>query len=122
MAITKGTVAGLLANTLYTDSALTDASSTQAAATPTLRMVKVIGTDMTAPGFLKIADEVTGSIAPDSNNPDFIFYCPSQTTVEYINYDGRVFATALTYWGTSTQANATAQAAPTGTFSMRLLF
>jgi len=121
MAVTIGTISAQLANTLLTDSAVTDASSTVASASSTtLYTVRVDGSSATAASFVKMIDD--SSAAPDSNNPDYVFYTPTGSVTEYIAYEGNAFATALRYWGTSTRANATAQAAPSGTLALRLLF
>lgn len=121
MAVTIGTISDNLANTLLTDTAVTDASSTSAtASSSTLFTVRVDGSSATASSFIKIIDD--SSATPDSNNPDYVFYTPTGTVTEYVAYEGNAFATAIRYWGTSTRANATAQAAPSGTLALRLLF
>tara|TARA_R110002020_G_scaffold135547_1_gene302700 strand:- start:258 stop:626 length:369 start_codon:yes stop_codon:yes gene_type:complete len=121
MAVTVGTISAQLANTLLTDNAVSDANSVAASASATtLYTVRVDGSSATSASFVKMIDD--SSAAPDTNNPDYVFYTPTGTVTEYVAYEGNAFATALRYWGTSTRANATAQAAAGGTLALRLLF
>ena len=121
MAITKTTIAGALAGTLCTDNAVSDASGTVANAAQTvIWAVKVDGTETTAANYIKILDATSG--APDSAAAQYVFYAPSAKAIEYIAYESVTLSTGLTYWGTSTPANGSSQAAPTGTLLTRLLF
>ena len=121
MAVTIGTISDKLANNLLTDTAVTDTSSTVATASATtLYTVQVDGTAATSTSFVKIINAGSGS--PDSVSPDYVFYTPTGTVTEYVAYEGNALATALSYWGTSTRANATSQTAAGGTLGLRLLY
>jgi hypothetical protein len=120
MAVTIGTVAAALADTLVSDSAVTDASGVQAnSGSTTLFCVKGEGTATTSTSYIKAWDATSG--APDSNNPDYIFPVPAGTSIEYVSADGNALAAGLRYWGTSTRANGSTQAATVGTLAAKFL-
>lgn len=120
MAVTIGDVATALADTLVTDSAVSDASGVQAnSGATTLYCVKGDGTSTTATSYIKAWDATSGT--PDSNNPDYIFPVPAGSEVEYIAMEGNALAAGLRYWGTSTRANGSAQSATIGTLAAKFL-
>mgnify|MGYP003627148173 CR=1 FL=1 len=120
MAVTIGNVAAALADTLVSDSSVTDASGVQAnSGATTLYCVKGDGTSTTSTSYIKAWDATSGS--PDSNNPDYIFPVPAGTSVEYVSMEGNALASGLRYWGTSTRANGSTQAPTVGTLTAKIL-
>jgi hypothetical protein len=120
MAVTIGTIAAALADTLVSDSAVTDASGTQAnSGATTWYCLRADGTSATSDSFIKVWDATSGS--PDSNNPDYVFPVPTGTNIEYVSSDGNALAAGLRYWGTSTRANGSTQAAVSGTLTAKFL-
>ena len=120
MAVTIGNVAAVLADTLVSDSAVTDASATQAkTGSTTWHYLRGDGTSATSQSYIKVYDATSG--APDSNNPDYVFPVPTGTNIEYVSSDGNALASGLRYWGTSTRANGSTQAPTTGTLTAKFL-
>ena len=121
MAVTLGTVPSALATGLASDSAVSDAGGTQiASGSSTLFCVKGDGSAATVESYIKIWDDTSG--APDSNNPDYVFPILIGETIEYVSAEGNALACGLRYFGTSTRANASTQAAVTGTLEAKFLF
>jgi hypothetical protein len=121
MAVTIGNVAAVLADTLVSDSAVTDASAVQAnTGATTLYCIKGDGTSATSTSYIKAWDATSG--APDTNNPDYIFPVPAGISIEYVSVDGNALATGLRYFGTSTRLNGSTQAAVAGTLAAKFLF
>ena len=120
MAVTIGNVAAALADTLVSDSAVTDASGTQAnSGSTTWYCLRADGRQATSDSFIKVWDATSGS--PDSNNPDYVFPVPTGTNIEYVSSEGNALAGGLRYWGTSTRANGATQSPVTGTLSAKFL-
>ncbi|QDP58851.1 MAG: hypothetical protein Unbinned80contig1000_60 [Prokaryotic dsDNA virus sp.] len=121
MASTLGTVASPLGQFLITHSTGTSISveNNVTGTAPTLYNI-VITNNSSVSAYLKIAE--TQSVAnADVANPDFKFFAPANSTVSYINGTGQPVATALTFWVTSTQANATTQGVPADTVTVRIV-
>ncbi len=112
MAVTTGTVPAVLADTLVTDSAVTDASAIQANSGSTTWYYLLgdgsTGAVTTSTSYIKVYDATSGT--PDSNNPDYVFPVPAGEKIEYICSEGNALAGGLRYWGTSTKANGSTQA------------
>jgi hypothetical protein len=121
MASTLGTVASPLGQFLITHSTSTAISveNNVTSTAPTVYNI-VITNDSSSAAYLKISEAASVADA-DAANPDFKFYSPANSTVSYINGTGQAVATALTFWVTSTQANATTQGVPADTVSVRIV-
>lgn len=120
MPVTKGAVADALAANLVTDS---DADSTAEADVTTgaglLYYVYLDASQVTSPTYVKLVDNTSASSG--SAVPDFIFYAPAQTTVSYIAQIGHDFGQGISFWATSTQANAVTQTDPSADVVVRIL-
>ena len=122
MASTLGTVASPLGQFLITHSTVTSSISVENNVTGTAPTVYniVIKNNSSSAAYLKIAEAASVSNA-DAANPDFKIYSPANATVSYVIGAGVPVATALTFWITSTQANATTQGIPADTITVRIV-
>ena len=120
MAVTKGAFADALAANLVTD---IDADSTAEADVTTgaglLYYVYIDNSQVTSATYVKLADNT--SATSSSTVPDFIFYAPAQTTLSYIAQIGHDFEQGVSFWATSTQANAATQTDPSADVAVRIL-
>ena len=121
MAVTIGSIPAALADTLVTDNGVVDSAGTQAnSGSTTLYAIRAdasgasgataaLSVATTSDSYIKIWDATSG--APDSNNPDYVFPVPTGKNIEYVCAEGNALASGLRYWGTSTRANGSTQAA-----------
>jgi mannose-1-phosphate guanylyltransferase len=121
MAVTKGSVADALAGYLITD---TDADSTAESnvtgtTSGTLYCVYGDATSCTVDTYIKVADN--SSATSSSTVPDFVFYVPAASAVSYIAVNGHAWSSGVSFWGTSTVANAATQTDPAADVTVRIL-
>jgi hypothetical protein len=120
MAVTKATVPDRLADSLIIDtSADNTAENNVFDGSLTLYTVQIDNTNNPTAVYIKAANAT--SITPASNNPDYMFYAPGNQKLSYVVYAGMALSAGLSFWGTTTQANATAQTSPDPAPTVKLL-
>lgn len=120
MAVTKATVPDRLADSLIIDtSADNTAENNVFDGSLTLYTVQIDNTNNPTAVYIKAANAT--SITPASNNPDYVFYAPGNQKLSYVVYAGMALSAGLSFWGTTTQANATAQTSPDPAPTVKLL-
>ena len=120
MAVTKATVPDRLAYSLLIDtSADNTAEDNVFTGSRTLYTVQIDNSSNPTAVYVKAANAT--SITPASNNPDYVFYAAGNQKLSYVIYAGMALSAGLSFWGTTTQANATAQTSPDPAPTVKLL-
>ena len=120
MAVTTSTVPNRLADTLVIDSSTDNTSEDNVfSGAVTLYTVQIDNSDNPTAVYVKAGD--TTSMTPASNNPDYVFYAAGNQKISYISAAGIALSTGFSFWGTTTQANATAQTSPDPAPTVKLL-
>jgi|2_EtaG_2_1085320.scaffolds.fasta_scaffold47195_2 hypothetical protein len=120
MAVTKATVPDRLADTLIIDtSADNTAEDNVFDGSVALYTVQIDNTNNPTAVYVKAANAT--SIIPASNNPDYMFYAAGNQKLSYVIYAGMTLSSGFSFWGTTTQANATAQTSPDPAPTVKLL-
>jgi hypothetical protein len=111
MAVTTATVPARLADTLVIDTTTDNTSEDDVfSGSVTLYQVQINNSDNATAVYTKISDG--SSATPSSTVPDFVFYTPGNKSVTYAISVGVSLATGVSFWGTTTQANGSAQTSP----------
>ena len=120
MAVTKATVPDRLAESLIiATSADNTAEDNVFTGSLTLYTVQIDNSSNPTAVYVKAANAT--SITPASNNPDYVFYAAGNQKLSYVIYAGMALSAGLSFWGTTTQANATAQTSPDPAPTVKLL-
>ena len=120
MAVTKATVPDRLADSLFIDtSADNTAEDNVFTGSVTLYCVQIDNSNNPTAVYVKAANAT--SITPASNTPDYVFYAARTQKLSYVIYAGMALSAGLSFWGTTTQANATAQPSPDPAPTVKLL-
>ena len=120
MAVTTATVPDRLADTLVIDTtADSTAENNVFTGGLTLYTVQIDNSDNPTAVWIKAANAT--SIAPASVAPDYMFYAAGNQKLSYVIYAGMALSAGFSFWGTTTQANATAQTSPDPAPTVKLL-
>ena len=111
MAVTTATVPARLADTLVIDTSATNTAEANVfSGAVTLHCIQINNLENPTACYIKAWNATSGT--PASNNPDYTFYCAGNQKISYILHQGLAFSAGISFWGTTTQANATAQTSP----------
>ena len=123
MSSTLGNVASPLGKFLISHTASGTSVSHEVHVTATAPTVYDVTADVsgTTAVYVKISEADQAGNGVDTNIPDMKLYFPSGTKTSYVIGRGIGIADGLSFWVSETQANGSAQTAPTSSVSVKIV-